>query len=132
MKQLQTLFKEGERIVLRDRTERNEKRKRGELFNIFDVLNLRTSEVRTHSAFLAELLNPNGNHGLGDRFLRVFISTIPELAEWQFDTEHAHVTVEDPSAGAINEDASAGGRMDITIKSHNQIIIIEPNGSKTG
>ena len=125
MKQLQTLFKEGERIVLRDRTERNEKRKRGELFNIFDVLNLRTSEVRTHSAFLAELLNPNGNHGLGDRFLRVFISTIPELAEWQFDTEHAHVTVEDPSAGAINEDASAGGRMDITIKSHNQIIIIE-------
>lgn len=125
MKQLQTLFKEGERIVLRDRTERNEKRKRGELFNIFDVLNLRTSEVRTHSAFLAELLNPNGNHGLGDRFLKVFISTIPELAEWQFDTEHAHVTVEDPSAGAINEDASAGGRMDITIKSHNQIIIIE-------
>ena len=103
MKQLQTLFKEGERIVLRDRTERNEKRKRGELFNIFDVLNLRTSEVRTHSAFLAELLNPNGNHGLGDRFLRVFISTIPELAEWQFDTEHAHVKVEDPSAGDINE-----------------------------
>ena len=42
MKQLQTLFKESERIVLRDRTERNEKRKRGELFNIFDVLNLRT------------------------------------------------------------------------------------------
>lgn len=53
-------------IVNRNRIEREEKRKRGELFNIFNVLDLRTNEVRTHSAFIAELLNPDGNHGLGD------------------------------------------------------------------
>ena len=44
----------------------------GENFNIFDVLKLSTSEVRTHSAFLAELLNPEGSHGQGDIFLRLF------------------------------------------------------------
>jgi len=35
----------------------------GENFNVFNVLKLSTSEVRTHSALLAELLNPEGSHG---------------------------------------------------------------------
>ena len=34
----------------------------GENFNIFEVLGLTTNEVRTHSAFIAELLNPKGSH----------------------------------------------------------------------
>ncbi len=66
MESLQTLLDEVRLIVNRNRIEREEKRKRGELFNIFNVLDLRTNEVRTHSAFIAELLNPDGNHGLGD------------------------------------------------------------------
>lgn len=35
----------------------------GENFNIFQILGLQTSEVRLHSAFLAELLNSKGLHG---------------------------------------------------------------------
>lgn len=66
MESLQTLLDEVRLIVNRNRIEREEKRKRGELFNIFNVLDLRTNEVRIHSAFIAELLNPDGNHGLGD------------------------------------------------------------------
>ena len=127
MGSLQTLLDDVRLIVNRNRIERDEKRKRGELFNIFEVLNLRTNEVRTHSSFLAELLNPNGNHGLGDQFLQAFLGTVPELKAWHFGTREAVVTVEDASAGAINENVSEGGRMDITICSHDrsQIIILE-------
>lgn len=48
----------------------------GERFNIFQILGLSTSEVRLHSAFIAELLNPKGTHGLGDVFLRLFIELL--------------------------------------------------------
>jgi len=45
---------------------------KGEVFNIYEILDLRTKEVRTHSSFIAELLNPQGMHLLGDSFLKVF------------------------------------------------------------
>lgn len=45
----------------------------GEEFNIFRILKLESSEVRMHSAFLAELLNPKGSHGQKDTFLKLFI-----------------------------------------------------------
>lgn len=40
--------------------------------NIFEILRTQTYEIR-HSNFLAWLLNPNSNHGLGDRFLKMFL-----------------------------------------------------------
>src|SRR5688500_17218697 len=45
----------------------------GENFNIFRILKVDSNEVRTHSAFLAELLNPKGSHGQKDVFLKLFI-----------------------------------------------------------
>ena len=45
----------------------------GENFNVFNILGLSTKEVRTHSAFIAELLNPKGSHGQGDTFLKLFV-----------------------------------------------------------
>lgn len=45
----------------------------GERFNIFRVLGVSTKEVKTHSAFIAELLNNKGSHGCGDKFLVCFI-----------------------------------------------------------
>lgn len=44
----------------------------GDRFNIFEILNLRTEEVRLHSSFIAELLNPEGSHGQGHQFLKLF------------------------------------------------------------
>jgi hypothetical protein len=40
--------------------------------NIFDILKVEKYEIR-HSNFLAWLLNPKGNHGLGSRFLKMFL-----------------------------------------------------------
>lgn len=69
-------FKEIAPIFEKRRIILDEKRKRGDFFNVFSILGMERKEVETHSAFLAELLNPNGNHGLGNKFLTTFIDTI--------------------------------------------------------
>ena len=43
-----------------------------EEFNVFEVLGAVSQEIR-HSNFLAWLLDPRGNHGLGDYFLKRFL-----------------------------------------------------------
>lgn len=45
---------------------------RGGNFNIFRILRPEHDEVKLHSRFLFELLNPKGSHGMGDIFLRSF------------------------------------------------------------
>ena len=42
-------------------------------FNLFDVLSVRDKELE-HSRIIAWLLNPRESHGLGDYFLRAFLS----------------------------------------------------------
>ena len=76
MDNLVNLLKKVSLIVARDKIQQEEKRKRGENFNIFKTLGMQTSEVRLHSAFLAELLNPNGSHGLKDKFLKAFLNDV--------------------------------------------------------
>ena len=44
-------------------------------FNLFDVLRVSGMEIR-HSNVLAWLLSPNESHGLGDIFLRRFLSRL--------------------------------------------------------
>ena len=44
----------------------------GQNFNLFRILRQESREVRTHSAMLAELLNPKGSHGQGAVFARLF------------------------------------------------------------
>ena len=57
MTNIEMLLGEISKIVVKERTQQKEKRKRGENFNVFSVLGLSTSEVRLHSSFLAELLS---------------------------------------------------------------------------
>ena len=44
----------------------------GQGFSLFTVLRCETDEVRTHSAVIAELLNPRGSHGQGATFAQLF------------------------------------------------------------
>ncbi|QIY83248.1 PD-(D/E)XK nuclease family protein [Chryseobacterium sp. NEB161] len=48
------------------------KKNTGEDFNIFKILGMERKEVKTHSKFLAELLNPKGSHLQGNIFLKLF------------------------------------------------------------
>ncbi|UXI04685.1 PD-(D/E)XK nuclease family protein [Photobacterium sp. TY1-4] len=45
-------------------------------FNLFSVLRGSTDEVRLHSRFIAELLDPKGSHNMGRRFLQHFLETL--------------------------------------------------------
>lgn len=95
----------------------------GENFNIFQILNLQTAEVRVHSAFLAELLNPRGTHGQKDLFLKLFTK---QLGIEGFDTQAATAEVE-KFTGVINADYTKGGRIDILLTDKNKKHIIIEN-----
>lgn len=124
MENLQKFLDEVKLIWKKSEVEKAEAHKRGEHFNIFNVLDLTSDETRTHSAFIAELLDPNGSHGLGDQFLQSFVNTIDCLKSWHFDTQSAKVHKE-LSIGGKNEDCSDGGRIDIAVESNGKAIIIE-------
>ncbi|WP_053062335.1 PD-(D/E)XK nuclease family protein [Photobacterium aquae] len=80
-------------------------------FNLFSVLRGNSDEVRLHSRFIAELLNPAGSHNMGNTFLRHFLKT---LGIDNFDCQ-CECSVE-----------KEWGNIDILIRNqHNQAIIIE-------
>lgn len=94
----------------------------GENFNIFNVLKLTSNEVRTHSAFLAELLNPRGSHGKQSLFLELFVE---QFHINDFDCFTAKVEIE-KHIGFITESKTDGGYIDILIAdNHKRAIIIE-------
>lgn len=96
----------------------------GEHFNIFEVIDATTDEVKVHSAFLAELLSPQGRHGQGSVFLELFVK---QFRVQPFNAKHAYVTVEH-YIGPKEGDAMTkptGGRIDLLIQDNmgNHIVI---------
>lgn len=113
----------------------------GERFNIFSILGLQDNETRLHSKLINELLNPKGNHGQKDLFLKLFIEVVSAKIDKEividnsknissqkikdFETYSAISEIE-KHVGFINDDRSEGGRIDIIISdSKNHGIIIE-------
>lgn len=117
MTEMHELLNQTRLIIEKVKVSRNESRLRGEQFNIFHVCGVNHYEV-THSAILAEFLNPQGSHGQGDTYLKAFLSVIGAnnfLSE--FDTSTASVAT---------EDRLPDGRLDILIaNSKGQAVIIE-------
>ena len=98
--------------------------KRGEKFNIFNILNLSQDETKLHTPFIAELLNPKGSHGMKDAFLREFIK-ISDI-DTELDTKEATVETE-YSIGYKNNDSTEGGRIDIFVYDNKKNAIIIEN-----
>jgi len=112
----------------------------GENFNVFKITDLTTDEVKLHSAFIAELLNPNGSHGQKHVFLNLFIEMLneelknnlydsrnedPKIETIKFCTTNANVFTE-KYIGQISEDNTQGGTIDILIENDKgEKIIIE-------
>ncbi len=95
---------------------------KGEEFNVFNILKMRTNEVNTHSAFIAELLNPKGTHYMKDTFLKMFMRVI-DNKDFLSDT-HTTVQIEE-TIGKIDYEKGIGGRIDILLvdKNNNHIAI---------
>ncbi|MCX6352313.1 MAG: PD-(D/E)XK nuclease family protein [Bacteroidetes bacterium] len=105
----------------------NELDKDGSRFNIFSILNLSSNEVRLHSTFIAELLNPKGSHGASNLYLDLFISQLKkEGIAVNLNTKTAFVEVE-KSTGLINKNYTIGGRIDLIIQDGNKNGILIEN-----
>lgn len=114
---------------------------KGEDFNIFMITNKTSSEEFTHSAFIAELLNPRGSHHLGDVFLRAFIdvlkSSFQEILCSKNNTNPFNsdellmntIVDKEKYIGAINDKAeegmAKGGKIDILLELNSHNIVIE-------
>lgn len=104
-------------ILERSKIKRQESAQRGEQFNIFHICGIEHYET-SHSTILAGILNPNGNHGQGDTFLKAFLESVSNPA-WlsEFDTKTASIKTEYDTSN---------GRIDILMTNDkNQAIIIE-------
>jgi hypothetical protein len=105
---------------------------KGELFNIYNILNLQTKEVRTHSAFIATLLNPRGTHLMKNQFLNIFLKMLPnKLLKNHIDLVSAEVIIEF-HINPINNKLKTGGRIDILIKDNNGNTISIENKIEAG
>ena len=64
--------------IVRDLQIRSEERLKAQhrRFNLFTTLLSAGDEVRLHTRFLHELLNPAGTHDCGDLFLKLFFETL--------------------------------------------------------
>jgi len=91
----------------------------GQNYNIFNILGLSSNETRLHSAFLANLLDPHGSHGLKAKPLDAFLKIIGAT---HLDSSTASVAIE-KHVGLVTD--SEGGRIDIFIsdKNRNSLII---------
>ena len=106
-------------------------RLKGENFNIFRLLGIEDKEVKLHSRFIAELLDPKGSHDQKTAFLKMFLEQVvdPLLSgscKARPDENRAEVYTEH-SIGPkhIDGENSKGGRIDIFITDGTQHISIE-------
>lgn len=112
---MEELFKQIRLIVQKAHITEEESRKRGERFNIFEACGVNHYE-NTHSAIIAELLNPHGSHGQADSFLTSFLCSYK--SDICFSLENG--------APVATEVVTEEGRIDILITNpEGQAIIIE-------
>jgi hypothetical protein len=91
-------------------------------YNVFRFLKLK--EIR-HSAVLADLLNPQGNHGQGELFLRHFLGICPERFSDQKMTVYASDDSPSSAWKVLTEPVVLPyGRLDIVIKNPDLGILI--------
>lgn len=95
----------------------------GEAFNLISIMKMENNERYTHSAIIAELLNPDGSHGYDNRFLKLFLETVGYS---HFSPDVCLVSVEHYAGVQSTDDFSSRTFVDIVIRNNcNQEILIE-------
>lgn len=101
-----------------------ERRSTASTFNIFHLLGVAYDEVRTHSAILADLLNPRGHHAQGALFLEGFLDhctqLFPDLPIPQFPLHSQAWSVQ-------TERVTALGNLDLVLASPRRYLYVIEN-----
>jgi len=93
----------------------------GERMNLFTLLRKESDEVRLHSRFIAELLDPWGKHDQGTIFLDLFLEVF-EIRDIISSNSKVYVEF---YTGIISKDKTEGGNIDIFIDDGFSCIKIE-------
>lgn len=120
--EIESILAEISEIYRKAEKNRLEKVKQGEFFNVFNTIGLRTEEVRLHSAFIAELLNPQGMHGLSSQFLEAFLKILGYPKDY-LDIHKVSQDIKERFIGPVTD--KEGGRIDIIIEDGKHAILIE-------
>lgn len=83
-------------------------------FNVFSILDIERSEVITHSNMLYAILNPKGNHRMGDKYLIELLKVIGLSKEYQCQEWEVY-----------REYVFDNGRIDFLLKTQNKCVVIE-------
>ena len=118
----EALLSEISNLYMAAQQAENERIMQGDTFNVFNTINLRSDEVRLHSAFIAELLNPNGKHGASSHFLEAFLKLIGVDDDF-INFNKCSLNIVERVIGPVTE--TEGGRIDIIIEDGNHAIIFE-------
>lgn len=113
--------------LLNELTEMRGKFSNSDDYNIFNVLQLQRDETRLHSRMIADLLDPNGKHKMGDLPLQLFYETVKScIGEIEPVFDDVQIKIEYPLGDKdCKSDRPTGGRVDILLINENHVIGIE-------
>ena len=116
--------------IIRDLQIRSEERLKAQhrRFNLFTTLLSAGDEVRLHTRFLHELLNPAGTHDCGDLFLKLFFETLENRQPVDDDDEGVDVGWDDYAKAGYRvgkEVRKAQGQLDILLEANSHVLVIE-------
>lgn len=83
-----------------------------EKYNIFNILNIRHGETKTHTPYLINLLNPKASHAQGLLFFNLFINAIAPESK-----KHLYEKLQPRNIRLKEEKSTEDGRLDIFIES---------------
>lgn len=101
---------------------------KGENFNVFRILRIENSEVKLHTRFLFELLNPKGSHDQDELFFNEFISLLNNLLPDPMKIKGFKIFQElknEKGIGSVNYINETGGIIDIFIQTDTFAIVLE-------
>lgn len=109
-KEIQILIEKVNAIVREETIKKDESFRRGERFNIFEILGVAHYEV-IHSSIIASLLNPDSSHGQKDKFIKLFLNVVGDKTNIDITTVSVYTeyVIEDGRIDILVEDKKGRG-----------------------
>tara|TARA_B110001469_G_scaffold108028_1_gene108496 strand:+ start:784 stop:2076 length:1293 start_codon:yes stop_codon:yes gene_type:complete len=97
-------------------------------FNVFTTLLSAHDEVRLHTRFIHELLNPAGTHDCGKLFLKLFFETLQKYKALEHDdspTSESWTNYSEQNYSVRKEVRKDQGQLDLLLESDSHLLVIE-------